>query len=89
MILNVKSAEYRSGYKIYLTFNNGESVPVDLEETLLDEKRRVFIPLRDLTYFQTFKIGLNTITWDNGADFAPDFLLELGKLQESKRIKYA
>lgn len=80
MILNVKSAEYKSGYKIYLTFNNGESVLVDLEDTLVNDKRRIFTLLRDLNYFQTFKIGLNTITWDNGADFAPEFLLELGKL---------
>ena len=89
MILNVKHAEYKAGYKVYLVFNNGESVLTDLEDTLQNDSRKIFNPLRDIKYFKTFKIGLNTITWDNGADFAPEFLLELGKHQELKRVKYA
>lgn len=61
---------------------------VDLENTLKNELRKFFIPLRDIRYFKTFKIRLNTITWDNEADFAPEFLLELGKQQqEIIRIK--
>ncbi len=82
MILNVIKAEYKAGYRIFLTFNNGESVLTDLKETLLSDSREVFFPLRDLDYFRNFKIRLNTITWDNEADFAPEFLLELGKQQE-------
>jgi hypothetical protein len=84
MILNVKYAEYKSGYKVFLTFNNGESVLIDLENTLKNEHRKIFTPLMNLDYFKTFKIGLNTITWDNEADFAPEFLLELGKQQVSQ-----
>jgi hypothetical protein len=89
MILNVINAEYKVGYKVFLTFNNQESVLVDLEDTLLKDPRRIFIPLRDIEYFKTFKIRLNTITWDNGADFAPEYLLELGKQTESKKMLYA
>jgi hypothetical protein len=89
MILNVRYAGYKAGYKVFLTFNNGESVLVDLEYTLLNDSRKIFFPLRDIEYFKTFKIRLNTITWDNEADFAPEFLLELGKQQESKKAIYA
>jgi hypothetical protein len=89
MIINVVYAEYKVGFKIFLTFNNGESVLTDLEETIINDPRRIFIPLRDIEYFKSFKIRLNTITWENGADFAPEFLLELGKQQESKRVEYA
>ena len=89
MILNVTYAEYKEEYKVYLTFNNGESVLTDLEGTLLNDSRKIFIPLRNKDYFKNFKIRLNTITWDNEADFAPEFLLELGKQQESKRIIFA
>ena len=89
MILNVTYAEYKVGYKVFLTFNNGESVLVDLKDTLLNDSRKIFIPLKDIEYFKTFKIRLNTITWDNEADFAPEFLLELGKRQESKHKVYA
>lgn len=83
MILNVTHAEYKGEYKVFLTFNNGESVFTDIKDTIMNDPRRIFLPLRDLNYFKTFKIRLNTITWDNGADFAPEFLLELGKKQES------
>ena len=89
MILNVTNAEFKEGYKVVLTFNNGESVLVDLEETLLNDTRKIFFPLRDSDYFKNFKISLNTITWDNEADFAPEFLLELGKQQESKKKVFA
>lgn len=88
MILNVKNAEYIDGYKVFLTFNTGESVLADLENTVFSDTRRIFIPLRDIDYFKSFKIYLNTITWDNEADFAPEFLLELGKQQESKKMEF-
>ncbi len=83
MILNVTYAEYKDEYKVFLTFNNGESVITDIKDIILNDHRRIFLPLRELNYFKSFKIRLNTITWDNGADFAPEFLLELGKKQES------
>jgi len=81
MILNVTKAEYKGGYKIYLTFNNGKSVLADLEETIHSDTRKIFMPLRDINYFKSFSITLNTITWENEADFAPEFLLELGEKQ--------
>jgi len=89
MILNVTYADYKVGYKVFLTFNNGESVLTDMEDTIFSDSRKIFKPLRDIEYFKSFKIRLNTITWDNEADFAPEFLLELGKQQESKKMTYA
>jgi hypothetical protein len=47
MILNVIYAEYKEGYKVFLTFNNGESVIIDLKDTLLNDSRKIFIPLRE------------------------------------------
>ena len=89
MILNVTNADYRVGYQIFLTFTNGESVVTDLKDTIFSDSRKIFLPLRDIDYFKSFKISLNTITWDNEADFAPEFLIELGKQQESKKTEYA
>ncbi len=86
MILNITYAEYKGDYQVFLIFNDGESVLVDLEDTIKNDSRKIFVPLRDLAYFKTFKIRLNTITWDNEADFAPEFLLELGKRQETLKI---
>ena len=85
MILNVIYAEYKVGYKVLLSFNNGETVITDLEETVFSDSRKIFFPLRDLEYFRGFKLELNTITWDNEADFAPEFLLEL--LQQEQHVE--
>ncbi len=83
MILNIISAEYKDEYKVFLTFNNGETVLSDLKETIFSDPRKIFYPLREKDYFKSFSIRLNTITWENEADFAPEFLLELGKQQKS------
>ena len=76
MFLEVKDAKYINNYKIHLIFNNGEPKTVDLWNQL---NGKVFEPLRNLDYFQSFKIRFNTIEWENGADFAPEFLYEIGK----------
>jgi len=80
MFLEVLDAKYTGDYKISLIFNTGESKIVDLSEELIG---KVFEPLKDKSFFQSFMIKYNTIEWSNGADFAPEFLLELGNKQES------
>ncbi len=89
MILNVIKADYKVGFQINLTFNNGESVLVDLEKVIENDSRRIFEPLRNIEYFKSFEIKFNTISWKNEADFAPEFLLELGKKQESEKAIFA
>lgn len=85
MLLEVISAKYMQDYRIFLKFNDGYETIIDLEETLLNEKRMIFKPLMDKKYFESFAIRLNTICWENEADFAPEFLYELGRSQASKR----
>ena len=76
MFLEVSSAKYLGDYKISLLFNNGESKTVDLSDKLIG---KVFEPLKDKAYFQSFAIKFNTIEWSNGADFAPEYLYEIGR----------
>ena len=78
MLLNVTAAQYEGDYRILLTFNNGKTRLVDLEKTIFNDHRKVFEPLREKSYFAGLKIEFNTITWPNEADFAPEFLFELG-----------
>ncbi len=75
MFLEVLSAKYLGDYKINLLFNNGESKTVDLSDQL---NGKVFEPLKDMAYFQSFAVKFNTIEWSNGADFAPEYLFEIG-----------
>ena len=75
MFIEVIKAEYVEGYKLLLLFNNGERRIADLSNSL---KGTVFAPLKDIDYFKRFSIKFNTIEWENGADFAPEYLYEIG-----------
>ncbi len=86
MLLNIIAANYEGDYRVLLTFNNGETRLVDLEKTIFNDHRKVFEPLRDKKYFAGFSLGLNTITWLNEADFAPEFLFELGTHPVEKEV---
>jgi len=82
MIINVIKAEYVSDYKINLWFNIGECILVDLKDTIFNDHRKIFQSLRDIEYFKNFSIIMNTITWENGLDLAPEYLYELDKVNE-------
>ena len=75
MFIEVIKAEYIEGYRLLLLFNNGERRIVDLSNSL---KGTVYTPLKDINYFKNFSIKFNTIEWENGADFAPEYLYEIG-----------
>ena len=73
MFLEIRKAEYLGDYRLRLWFNNGEVRDTDLADSLNGE---VFAPLRDKGYFRDFRIPFNTVEWENGADFAPEYLYE-------------
>ena len=73
MFIEIINAKYLEKYKIRLWFNNGEVRDIDLSPSLFGE---VFEPLRDTQVFKNFHISFNTIEWENGADFAPEYLYE-------------
>jgi hypothetical protein len=73
-LIKVQKAEYVQNYILRLTFSDGVVSDVDLENEIYGE---VFEPLKDKEYFQAFSQDRWTVTWDCGADFAPEFLYEL------------
>ena len=75
MIPKLESAEYVSGYRIRLRFADGRTGEIDLTDQLWGE---VFEPLKDPAVFKRFRVDkeLNTITWETGADLAPEYLYE-------------
>ena len=75
MFLEISQAEYLDSYRIKLTFNNGKIKTVDLQNEF---NGNVYAPLRQLDYFKEFKLKYNTIEWANGADYAPEYLYEIG-----------
>ena len=72
-MVDVVEAKYVRDYTIWLKFEDGVSGEVDLAADLHGP---VFEPLRDRGYFQGFVVSrdLGTVSWPNGADFAPEFL---------------
>lgn len=69
-----------SDYKLKLRFNDDSVKVVDLHSYL---DGPVFEPLRNPDYFRrvTLNSDIDTIVWPNNADFAPEFLYEIGEEQ--------
>lgn len=74
-MLNVRSVQYRGGYRLWIQFTDGAEGELDLREQLVGQ---IFEPLRDPAVFADVRVDpeIRTIAWPNGADFAPEFLRE-------------
>ncbi len=74
-MVDVVEARYIREYTVWLKFEDGSEGKVDLSAELHGP---VFDPLRDPAYFRRFTVSadLVTISWPNGADFAPEFLYD-------------
>ena len=72
-MLFLKDAQYLKDYKIKVKFTDDKIGIVDLKDELYGS---VFEPLKNIELFSTVKFDeeLDTISWDNGADLAPEFL---------------
>jgi hypothetical protein len=70
-LLWITNATYLDNYRIALTFNNGTRKTVDLVDYSFSG---IFAPLRNVERFREFHLSDWTITWDNGADIAPETL---------------
>ena len=84
MIVHVKTANYLENYKLYLTFNTGESGEVDLEDIVF--KYSAAAPLRNIEDFKAFELDeWSTIVWNCGFDVSPETLYERAT---QKRIEW-
>lgn len=74
MLLHVDRAEYVDGHRVHLWFNDGTDGEVDLGSILGGP---IFQPLNDVNTFKQFRLEGHTLSWPNGADFAPEYLHSL------------
>ena len=74
-MVDVIEARWVRGHRVWLKFEDGAEGEIDLSGEL---RGPIFEPLRDPNYFARFTVSrdLGTISWPNGADFAPEFLYE-------------
>jgi hypothetical protein len=68
-------AKYVKDFQIWVRFSDGTQGIIDLENELYGE---IFEPLQDKANFKKFNIHpeLGVISWENGADFASEFIYE-------------
>ena len=78
MFLHVTGVSHVAGYQLRVRFSDGVVKDVDLSKELHGD---VFEPLKDPEFFKGAALNpeTNTIEWPNGADFAPEFLYEIGR----------
>lgn len=67
----VKAVAPLDGYKLLLTFDNGERRIFDAKQ-LLDTK--VFSPLKNKFFFNLVRVEYDTIAWPEDIDYCPDTL---------------
>jgi hypothetical protein len=75
--------ELKDEYKVFVEFNDGISGIIDFKEKLINDNRQIIKDLLDINKFRTVKLDLDTLCWDNGVDFAPEYLYE--KIKDEKK----
>lgn len=81
-MLSVQKAEYVGAYKIHLLFNNGKAGIANLENTIRNDKRAIFLSLKNESSFKEFKVSHSTVVWSNELDLAPEYLFYLAFMKE-------
>ena len=82
-LLKINKATYKGGFTFELLFNNGETHVVSLQDELYG---KIFEPLNNEIYLSSFTLNLGTLSWENGADFAPEFLYELATQKDQEPV---
>jgi len=68
--------ELQEDYKVFVEFNDGASGVIDFRGKLQNDHREIIRDLLNLELFNTVRLDLDTLCWDNGVDFAPEYLYE-------------
>lgn len=83
-ILHISELAVCGPHALDVRFSNGVRKQVDLSQYLVGE---VFEPLRDPAYFSKATLDplCKTVVWPNGADLAPEALMDLPAIDPAKR----
>ena len=80
----IVNAELKGDYKVFVEFNDGITGIIDFKQKLLNDHRQIVRDLLNLDKFKTVRVWMDTLCWDNGVDFAPEYLYE--KIQKEKEV---
>ena len=82
MLAYVIKAELREDYQIYIEFNDGLSGIIDFKDKITTDHREIIRELVDKNKFDKIKIERHTLCWENGVDFAPEYLYDQIKTRQ-------
>jgi hypothetical protein len=75
-MLGVTKVLLQGDYTVFVEFNDGQSGIINFKDELEKDHREIIRELLNLEKFNTVKLGYHTLCWDNGVDFAPEYLYE-------------
>ena len=81
-MLEVTKFTLQGDYTIFVEFNDGASGVIDFRNKLQNDHRQIIRDLLNLDLFNTVKLERDTLCWDNGVDFAPEYLYEQIKAEK-------
>jgi hypothetical protein len=81
-MLHVTKSVLQGDYTVYVEFNDGRGGTIYFKDELEKDHRVIIRELLDLEKFNTVKLGYHTLCWDNGVDFAPEYLYEQVTMQK-------
>jgi hypothetical protein len=79
----VVEAKVIGNYEIRVEFNDGVNGIINFEKIIREDHRDIIKELIDIKKFKTVKVENDTLSWENGVDFAPEYLYEKIKMQKS------
>jgi hypothetical protein len=82
MLVYVIKAELREDYNVYIEFNDGLSGVIDFKDKITTDHREIIRELVDKNKFNKIKIERHTLCWENGVDFAPEYLYDQIKIRQ-------
>lgn len=71
MYIGVTAVKPLEGYRLLLTFDNGEQGIFEMTPYL---DTGIFAELRDDALFASVRVSFDTVEWSNGADICPEVL---------------
>ena len=81
-MLGVTKVVLKGDYTVYVEFNDGQKGVIYFKDELEKDHREIIRELLDLEKFNTVKLGFHTLCWDNGVDFAPEYLYKQVTMQQ-------
>jgi hypothetical protein len=82
MLPYVIKAELRGDYRIYVEFNDGLNGIIDFKDKITTDHREIIRELIDKNKFNKIRVERHTVCWENGVDFAPEYLYDQIKIQQ-------